>query len=74
MLAPEAEDRIMQQAPELIPGCVIEIADYWRRIWPRKISVSPKPGRHPAATKVGRNERCPCGSGKKFKKCCGQNG
>jgi hypothetical protein len=21
--------------------------------------------------KVGRNERCPCGSGKKFKKCCG---
>ena len=21
-------------------------------------------------TKVGRNERCPCGSGKKFKKCC----
>jgi preprotein translocase subunit SecA len=23
--------------------------------------------------KVGRNEPCPCGSGKKFKKCCGQN-
>jgi preprotein translocase subunit SecA len=22
--------------------------------------------------KVGRNEMCPCGSGKKFKKCCGQ--
>jgi preprotein translocase subunit SecA len=22
--------------------------------------------------KVGRNELCPCGSGKKFKKCCGQ--
>jgi len=21
--------------------------------------------------KVGRNEPCPCGSGKKFKKCCG---
>ena len=21
--------------------------------------------------KVGRNEACPCGSGKKFKKCCG---
>lgn len=20
--------------------------------------------------KVGRNERCPCGSGKKFKQCC----
>jgi preprotein translocase subunit SecA len=24
--------------------------------------------------KVGRNEPCPCGSGKKFKKCCGKNG
>ncbi len=22
--------------------------------------------------KVGRNELCPCGSGKKYKKCCGQ--
>jgi uncharacterized protein YecA (UPF0149 family) len=21
--------------------------------------------------KVGRNETCPCGSGKKYKKCCG---
>ena len=24
-----------------------------------------------APPKVGRNEPCPCGSGKKFKKCCG---
>jgi uncharacterized protein YecA (UPF0149 family) len=23
-----------------------------------------------SASKVGRNEDCPCGSGKKFKKCC----
>ena len=22
--------------------------------------------------KIGRNELCPCGSGKKFKKCCGK--
>ena len=25
-----------------------------------------------SAPKVGRNDPCPCGSGKKFKKCCGQ--
>jgi preprotein translocase subunit SecA len=25
------------------------------------------------APKVGRNEPCPCGSGKKFKACCGRN-
>jgi SWIM/SEC-C metal-binding protein len=24
-----------------------------------------------AEKKVGRNEPCPCGSGKKYKKCCG---
>jgi preprotein translocase subunit SecA len=24
--------------------------------------------------KVGRNEPCPCGSGKKYKKCCGKTG
>jgi len=24
-------------------------------------------------TKVGRNEPCPCGSGKKYKQCCGKN-
>ena len=25
------------------------------------------------STKIGRNEPCPCGSGKKYKKCCGKN-
>ena len=24
--------------------------------------------------KIGRNDPCPCGSGKKFKKCCGKAG
>jgi uncharacterized protein YecA (UPF0149 family) len=24
-----------------------------------------------ATVKVGRNDPCPCGSGKKYKKCCG---
>ena len=30
----------------------------------------PQTQRH-AAPRVGRNDPCPCGSGKKFKKCCG---
>ena len=28
----------------------------------------------PKAAKIGRNEPCPCGSGKKYKKCCGRVG
>ena len=27
---------------------------------------------HREAPKVGRNDLCPCGSGKKYKKCCGK--
>ncbi len=38
---------------------------------------SPEPDYAPAqpftrAPKIGRNEPCPCGSGKKYKKCCGK--
>jgi uncharacterized protein YecA (UPF0149 family) len=29
------------------------------------------PGAAAANQKVGRNDPCPCGSGKKYKKCCG---
>jgi uncharacterized protein YecA (UPF0149 family) len=24
------------------------------------------------ASKIGRNQLCPCGSGKKYKRCCGK--
>ena len=35
-------------------------------------SSSPRVARR--GKKIGRNEPCPCGSGKKYKKCCGGNG
>jgi HEAT repeat protein len=35
--------------------------------------ADPEPEPEPArVVKVGRNDPCPCGSGKKYKKCCGQ--
>ena len=34
-------------------------------------TVAPKQAK--AQDKVGRNDLCPCGSGKKYKKCCGAN-
>ena len=34
-------------------------------------SAKKQPIRKTAAQKVGRNDPCPCGSGKKYKKCCG---
>jgi len=33
----------------------------------------PQPKRNAASKKVGRNEPCPCGSGLKYKNCCGKN-
>ena len=37
----------------------------------RYVSGEIDAGRNPADNKVGRNDPCPCGSGKKFKKCHG---
>jgi FkbM family methyltransferase len=67
-----------------VPGTIVgpyppassTIAAYSRGKGPKQISMplpsgsSTRPARSP--TKVGRNDPCPCGSGKKFKKCCGK--
>jgi SWIM/SEC-C metal-binding protein len=42
-----------------------DISDLEKMLHPTLPSVSEK---------VGRNEPCPCGSGKKYKKCCGGPG
>jgi preprotein translocase subunit SecA len=34
-----------------------------------EVELTPAPLR--AGPKVGRNDPCPCGSGKKYKNCCG---
>jgi uncharacterized protein len=64
-----ARDRkfLLENAPELIAGAVADIADYWKR------GGAPPPPAVPIRTgpKIGRNDPCPCGSGKKHKKCCG---
>jgi len=33
--------------------------------------VNPRPTLRRTEPKIGRNDPCPCGSGKKYKKCCG---
>jgi preprotein translocase subunit SecA len=39
---------------------------------PNPYDVSPTLKPTVKKKKIGRNERCPCGSGKKYKKCCGR--
>jgi uncharacterized protein len=74
-IPPDEEDRVMEEAAEFIPACVVAIDAYWRakraRQVPTPISAAP-PSQRAHVPKVGRNDPCPCGSGKKFKKCCGK--
>ena len=48
-------------------GMQNEVSDYFSTITYRIIKPSYAPA---TSTKVGRNQPCPCGSGKKSKKCC----
>ena len=62
------------ESKELFPRLVASVyamRDWWRG---HRRTQGANPFTLPhlrAAPKVGRNELCPCGSGKKFKKCCG---
>jgi uncharacterized protein len=64
----EQLDALTTVAPDKIGPWIValneaRLADY-APVWP--------PASAPSSTiKVGRNDPCPCGSGKKYKKCCG---
>jgi len=47
----------------------LRIAGEWYFTRPVREGPAPLKSAHP---KVGRNDPCPCGSGKKFKHCCGK--
>jgi|CXWL01.1.fsa_nt_gi uncharacterized protein len=60
---------LQQDAAEHIPLCVWGISNYWRERRAARAGMTRT--NFSFAVKVGRNQACPCGSGKKFKKCCG---
>lgn len=60
------EDEWDREAPDLIPIWV-EMLHAWR------LENDPSRPSSVRRWKVGRNDPCPCGSGKKYKKCCGLN-
>ena len=47
-------------------------ADLVKKESPPEQAVPQRKEAAPAAKRVGRNEPCPCGSGKKYKHCCGR--
>ncbi|MDR4126427.1 UPF0149 family protein [Yanghanlia caeni] len=53
---------------EQIPAAFMAMHEYWL---PYRLAVHERQVAGAMRAKVGRNDPCPCGSGKKFKKCCG---
>jgi len=50
-----------------IPQAVLDMHAHWL---PLRLAAYQREAARSKQSKVGRNEPCPCGSGKKFKKCC----
>ena len=59
---------LMEEAADAIPASVLSIAAYWRMTPAERRALSRQIN---SDMKIGRNDPCPCGSGRKFKKCCG---
>jgi uncharacterized protein len=59
---------VLQGAAELFPAATAGLYEHWRTVEAEREATRQVPAR---SAKVGRNEPCPCGSGKKYKRCCG---
>lgn len=54
------------------PDAAAEYAETGQAIWKAILAArEERPGLTVPETPVGRNDPCPCGSGRKFKRCCG---
>ena len=72
--ADESHGEVRQLAgtmTKLFGDAIGEYAGLGRTIQHVLAENAPIPGGSTAVTDPGRNEPCPCGSGKKWKKCCG---
>ncbi len=66
----DAYEALAGKLPADLATRVAELKAQWRE-WEPEIDNEELPNAPAVSTKIGRNEPCPCGSGKKSKKCCG---
>ena len=64
---PDLDDNEIRSLQDEVPHAVRNIHAYWHAV-----KNKPQTVRREGA-KTGRNDPCPCGSGKKYKACCGRN-
>lgn len=71
----QLSDIEIEEYQNMIPGCVVAIRHFLGASDAPLVRTGKsfvEPFTH-ATVKPGRNDLCPCGSGKKYKKCCGAN-
>jgi preprotein translocase subunit SecA len=63
----EAHDRLDGTLPDDVLERVERLRGEWAAHSPQRFAeAEPR-----ASAKIGRNDPCPCGSGRKYKRCCG---
>ena len=65
---PEEMQKIREECIQILPYAIKGIHEFWKA--KRDLHSVTKTS---LGKKVGRNEPCPCGSGRKYKRCCGAN-
>ena len=63
-------DAAEQAALNGLEPSVIAISRYWRQQWREQSAGLRQAAIRPRSLRVGRNDPCPCGSGRKYKRCC----
>ncbi len=65
------EPRLFVGLADRLPDIAVALYDFWRR--ERDPCLDETAVERARAEKPGRNDPCPCGSGKKYKRCCGSS-
>jgi uncharacterized protein YecA (UPF0149 family) len=63
-------EQLAESIMKVFPEAMGEYAHLGRSIYQARLEAGDLNHEPPRSHKIGRNDPCPCGSGKKFKKCC----
>jgi len=64
-ITPDKREKVIA----LMAAGLMNAYEYFRK--EREGDLGDRAHKRPNTSKIGRNDPCPCGSGKKYKKCCG---
>ena len=70
LIAPIHKPLTDDPSTEFTTNLAMDAFDEKNRLFKQGLLVKPRVWKNSPAVKVGRNDLCPCGSGRKFKKCC----